>query len=339
MGARARNSGILCADCNNSFSRGPSNIDAALALSYRQLLSRLWIFSGRREPPRQVRREVIVDGKAMALLPGGRLDSCESEFSKDSDSRFNLRVSRPKQAQDRLPNIEKQYGVKVGSLELEFWRKQTQYENTLTLIPNGIDSYRAIMKSAMNLLGVRRHKVAMSRQLDDARKFIAGSSATPLCAWDMHNPTVELHVPQHLIAISSKWEPGTLAARVCLFGCLWFTCILARPYAGPELQASLLQDPWDRKIAQPEGELIGGLDTGAVFAGDAYHKNCAMMPDSLRKLSDAIEVCRAWTESELRSGLKTDSVEAAVQWDDEREKALQDNAKLAPWKCQLRSES
>ena len=262
LGSKLKSSKLLCADCNNYFSRKDSGyMDSCLVDQFNLFRNLFSIWGDRRTPPPVLRNVGEIEGKTIHLGPGGTPIFAKSirEESVDENGQLVISVSSPdiEKAKEQYGHIKKQFkedGVKLGSSKKyrlycdELLRFNFSFGGELAL--------KGVLKNIYNflfyLIRDKEIEIPISIQdLDTVRKYLRNneSSDEVYASIDYKNPIpVDLNeneLSNYIFIFGSEYFK-VIFGYFIVFGHVNFSAVLKEGYSGKNFGYGIKHSPIDK---------------------------------------------------------------------------------------------
>lgn len=257
LGSKFVSKSLICADCNNYFSRHESgNIDQELVNAYSLFRNLFCIWGDRRTPPPILHGVKTVSGKIFDLGPGGVPlipGSIRNTITKP-DGSLEMEVSSQnlEKAKEQLHNLRRQYGEEtlakpVITMHREFFKEPLN----INLQFGGKLILKAVLKNLFNFL----HWLKRDCNLNITLHQDSLSAARNYIRYDVETPNVYASIDfQNILPFSineSKIDhyicvcrhEGMIYGYFVVFGNIQYTAVLAEHSPGSPFQYALKIDP------------------------------------------------------------------------------------------------
>ena len=262
LGSKLKSSNLLCADCNNYFSRKDSGyMDSCLVDPFNLFRNLFSIWGDRRTPPPVLRNVGKIEGKTIHLGPGGTPIFAKSirEESVDENGQLVISVSSPdiEKAKEQYGHIKKQFkedGVKLGSS-----KKYRSYCNKLlnfNLSFGGELALKGVLKNIYNFLFylIRDKGIDIPISIQDlntVRKYLRYNELSDevYASIDYKNPIpVDLNENElsNYIFIFGSEKFKVIFGYFIVFGHVNFSAVLKEGYSGKNFGYGIKHSPIDK---------------------------------------------------------------------------------------------
>lgn len=306
FGARWTSKSIACAEVQNMFG---GTIDADVEQAFQALRNLLGAKGGRGDTGPILKAE-DTDGRKFRLLPGGKpeLQEPNVEVSESPNGQLSIRFELAHMGQlewakakfrAMYPGRTLKFDVSISPVkESDYLQKPLR----LSLVVGGDGFFRGLLKSAFNLLGTVKPKLALTDAFDALRDFVVEGKgdAKNFVRWSPDStPFLQTHLGEFDHFIGVWCLGGQVFATASLYGGIPFLFRLTEQPVGENFTIGYLVDPL--RMADPpekreipfdpakfpaflEGRSEPGSEIWAAFVTrvEAFLQNALCRADELR---------------------------------------------------------